>query len=97
MILKFKQFLKSKLNEDVFSTTYSPDEYDYAYDPGDTTDANRDQLPVGTGDGEEEDESDYPEESEKELKKIEISLSDIKKTVDLISDRISNLENKLLK
>ncbi len=97
MILNFKQFTKGRLNEDVFSSTYSPDEYDYAYDPGDTTDANRDQLPVGIGDGEEEENFDFSDHEKDELHQIEVSLADIKRTVDTIADRISNLESKLLK
>lgn len=94
MIKKFSEFKLRKVQEDVFSSTYSPDEYDYAYDPGDTTDANRDQLPVGLGDGEDEDDKDYAEESnEDEMKEIEVTLKDIKQLIKVIADRIDKLES----
>ncbi len=99
IITNFIQFKKAaSLNEDVYSTTYSADEYDYSTDPGDTTDAGRDQLPVGTG-GEddyyyqEEKESDYQdEEGAESLKNIEITLGDIKQMLDTIEARIEKLE-----
>jgi len=99
IITNFIQFKNAtSLNEDVNSTTYSPAEYDYATDPGDTTDAGRDQLPSGIA-GEddyyyqEDDESDYKEQEEAEsLKNIEISLNDIKQMLDNIEARIEKLE-----
>lgn len=86
------------LNEDVYSTTYSPNEYDTARDPGDTTDAGRDQLPVGVG-GEddyyyqEEKDPDYKEEETVDsLRNIEVSLNDMKQLLDVIKARIEKLE-----
>ena len=94
MITRFLDFKSVKLQEDVFSATYSPDEHDYAYDPGDTTDANRDQLPVGLGDGEEETDADYQEnDTHDDIKEIEVTLRDIKQLIKVIADRIEKLES----